>query len=135
MVPYLLVLFFQCHQRVSVRGGCSFIGLVLCSSAVPEALHHALFLIQHSYVRRVLPYCIHVLFTLFAYTVQTLLCTLLAYYPSSSSVATFQAVAYEYAVEMTYPLPEGTSATIINVVSQVSWTLLSCYSEWTKLVC
>ena len=44
----------------------------------------------------------------------------------------FQAVAYEYAVEMTYPLPEGTSANIVNVVSQVSWTLLSHYSARTE---
>ena len=34
-------------------------------------------------------------------------------------MASFQAVAYEYAVEMTYPLPEGTSAGLINVGSQV----------------
>ena len=39
--------------------------------------------------------------------------------PFSSSIVAFQAVAYEYAVEMTYPLPEGTSANIVNVVSQV----------------
>lgn len=31
----------------------------------------------------------------------------------------FQAVGYEYAVEMTYPLSEVTSATLLNVVSQV----------------
>ena len=35
------------------------------------------------------------------------------------SMASFQAVVYEYAVEMTYPLPEGTSAGLINVTSQV----------------
>ena len=29
------------------------------------------------------------------------------------------AVAYEYAVEMTYPLPEGTSAGLMNATSQV----------------
>jgi len=31
----------------------------------------------------------------------------------------FAAIAYEYAVEMTYPLPEGTSAGLVNVSSQV----------------
>lgn len=31
----------------------------------------------------------------------------------------FQAISYEYAVEMTYPLPEATSATLLNLVSQV----------------
>ena len=34
-------------------------------------------------------------------------------------MASFSAVAYEYAIEMTYPLPEGTSAGLINVGSQV----------------
>ena len=35
-------------------------------------------------------------------------------------MASFLAVAYEYAIEMTYPLPEGTSAGLINAGSQVS---------------
>ncbi len=34
-------------------------------------------------------------------------------------MASFQAVAYEYAIEMTYPLPEGTSSGLINSGSQV----------------
>ena len=34
-------------------------------------------------------------------------------------VKSFQAISYEYAVEMTYPLPEATSATLLNLVSQV----------------
>ena len=36
-----------------------------------------------------------------------------------ASLASYQAVSYEYAVEMTYPLPEATSAGLINVMSQV----------------
>ena len=32
---------------------------------------------------------------------------------------TIHAVAYEYAFEMTYPLPEGIPAGLINVSSQV----------------
>ena len=39
--------------------------------------------------------------------------------PHSVSMSGFQAVSYEYAVEMTYPLPEATSATLLNLVSQV----------------
>ncbi|XP_064393751.1 heme transporter FLVCR1-like [Halichondria panicea] len=35
------------------------------------------------------------------------------------SMASFLAVAYEYAIEMTYPLPEGTSAGLINAGSQL----------------
>ena len=38
---------------------------------------------------------------------------------SRISMSGFQAVSYEYAVEMTYPLPEATSATLLNLVSQV----------------
>ena len=44
--------------------------------------------------------------------------------PFSASVIAFQAVSYEYAVEMTYPLPEGTSGNIVNVVSQVGLILV-----------
>ena len=36
------------------------------------------------------------------------------------SMASFQAVAYEYAIEMTYPLAEGTSSGLVNLGSQVS---------------
>ena len=37
-----------------------------------------------------------------------------------ASIASFQAVGYEYAVEMTYPdLPEGTSGGLVNFTSQV----------------
>ena len=36
----------------------------------------------------------------------------------------FQAISYEYAVEMTYPLPEATSATLLNLVSQVITMIL-----------
>ena len=32
---------------------------------------------------------------------------------------TFQAIGYEYTVEMTYPLPEGMSASVLNAFSQV----------------
>ena len=174
-----MLLSLQCHQCVCVCGGCSFIGLVLCSSAVPEALYHALFLIQPSYVSEDTRDCAP---TTFIYTIaytttylhitgihyyvlahywNTLLCTctlleytttylhitgihyyvlahywntlLLAHYcPTSSSIVSFQAISYEYAVEMTYPLPEGTSANIVNVVSQVS-TILSCYSTVYEL--
>lgn len=35
------------------------------------------------------------------------------------SMASFQAVAYEYAIEMTYPLAEGTSSGLVNLGSQV----------------
>lgn len=38
----------------------------------------------------------------------------------SASFSSFIAVALEYAVEMTYPLPEGTSAGLLSVVSMVS---------------
>lgn len=34
------------------------------------------------------------------------------------SVTSFQAIVYEYAAEMTYPLPEGTSGGLVNWVSQ-----------------
>ena len=37
-----------------------------------------------------------------------------------ASVTAFQAIAYEFAAEMTYPVPEGTSGGLINWVSQVS---------------
>ncbi len=44
---------------------------------------------------------------------------------------TFQAIAYEYTVEMTYPLPEAMSASLLNGFSQVctmprmlAWVLL-----------
>lgn len=37
----------------------------------------------------------------------------------SASVTAFQAIVYEYAAEMTYPLPEGTSGGLVNWVSQV----------------
>ena len=36
-----------------------------------------------------------------------------------ASVIGFQALVYEYAAEMTYPLPEGTSGGLVNWVSQV----------------
>lgn len=36
-----------------------------------------------------------------------------------ATLSPFQGVAYEYAIEMTYPLPEGTSAGIMNMASQV----------------
>ena len=36
-----------------------------------------------------------------------------------ATTTSFMAVAYEYAVEMTYPLPEGTSAGLMNATSQV----------------
>lgn len=37
-----------------------------------------------------------------------------------ASIASFQAVGYEYAVEMTYPdLHEGTSGGLVNFTSQV----------------
>lgn len=40
-----------------------------------------------------------------------------------ASIASFQAVGYEYAVEMTYPdLPEGTSGGLVNFTSQVILT-------------
>ena len=32
----------------------------------------------------------------------------------------FQAIAYEYAVEMTHPLPEGTAVGLLNFVTMVS---------------
>ena len=38
--------------------------------------------------------------------------------PHRISMSDFQAISYEYAVEMTYPLPEATSATLLNLVSQ-----------------
>ncbi len=38
---------------------------------------------------------------------------------SRAGLSSYQGIAYEYAVEMTYPLPEATSAGLINVVSQV----------------
>ena len=34
-------------------------------------------------------------------------------------IAAYQGVSYEYAVEMTYPLPEGTSAGLINFSGMV----------------
>lgn len=41
-------------------------------------------------------------------------------YVHRASIASFQAVGYEYAVEMTYPdLPEGTSGGLVNFTSQV----------------
>ena len=36
-----------------------------------------------------------------------------------AATTSFAAIAYEYAVEMTYPLPESTSAGLVNVSSQV----------------
>ena len=36
-----------------------------------------------------------------------------------ATTTSFMAIAYEYAVEMTYPLPEGTSAGLMNASSQV----------------
>ena len=116
-----LALLLQCHQRVSVCAGCCFIGLVLCSSAVPVAFHHALFFIQLAYVSEGTVNCMHTNCTL---------CILHVYiipHISSSSIVSFQAISYEYAVEMTYPLPEGTSATMVNVVSQVS--IIGMYIE------
>jgi hypothetical protein len=38
---------------------------------------------------------------------------------TGASVIGFQALVYEYAAEMTYPLPEGTSGGLVNWVSQV----------------
>ena len=53
----------------------------------------------------------------------------------SSSVTGFQAVVYEYAAEMTYPLQEGISGGLVNWVSQVQSE--SNYSRislsWTPL--
>ena len=41
-----------------------------------------------------------------------------------ASIASFQAVGYEYAVEMTYPdLPEGTSGGLVNFTSQVIFNM------------
>lgn len=37
----------------------------------------------------------------------------------STSISSVQAVCYEFAVEMTYPLSEGVSAGLINFTSQV----------------
>ena len=36
------------------------------------------------------------------------------------TVPIFQAISYEYTVEMTYPVPEATSASVLNAFSQVS---------------
>ena len=41
------------------------------------------------------------------------------FYACRASVVAFQALVYEYAAEMTYPLPEGTSGGLVNWVSQV----------------
>ena len=38
----------------------------------------------------------------------------------SASVTSFQVIALEYSVEMTYPLPEGTSAGLLNLFGLVS---------------
>ena len=49
-----------------------------------------------------------------------------------ASIASFQAVGYEYAVEMTYPdLPEGTSGGLVNFTSQVQIyaTCTSCLAS------
>jgi len=43
------------------------------------------------------------------------------FYPTfRASVTAFQAIAYEFVAEMTYPVPEGTSGGLMNWVSQVS---------------
>lgn len=48
----------------------------------------------------------------------------------SASIASFQAVGYEYAVEMTYPdLPEGTSGGLVNFTSQVAITIIVLYTR------
>ncbi len=39
-----------------------------------------------------------------------------------ASMASYQAVCYEYAVEMTYPLPESVSSSLMNIMSQVNDT-------------
>ena len=44
---------------------------------------------------------------------------LMQLYMHRASFCAFQAVGYEYAVEMTYPLPEGISAGLLNALSQV----------------
>ena len=36
------------------------------------------------------------------------------------STTAYQAIAYEYAIEMTHPLPEGTAAGLLNFVGMVS---------------
>ena len=42
--------------------------------------------------------------------------------PLRGGMTAYQAVAYEYAIEMTYPLPEGTAAGLLNFVAMVSST-------------
>lgn len=46
----------------------------------------------------------------------------------SGIINTFQGVAYEYGVEMTYPVPESISASILNVSSQV-------FMLYTQYIC
>lgn len=41
-----------------------------------------------------------------------------------ASFSSFQVVALEYAVEMTYPLPEGTSAGLLSFVAMTTSTIL-----------
>ena len=54
-------------------------------------------------------------------TITTFLCRL--------TVPIFQAISYEYTVEMTYPIPEATSASVLNAFSQVSTLSESCDSS------
>ena len=48
------------------------------------------------------------------------------YITCSVSVSAYLGIAYEYAVEMTYPLPKPVSASLVNVVSQVSAYVCVC---------
>ena len=55
----------------------------------------------------------------------------------SASISSVQAVCYEFAVEMTYPLSEGVSAGLINFTSQVgvcvcvNTTSINLYNYYT----
>ena len=50
-------------------------------------------------------------------------CVIIFFYLNSASLSSTQAICYEFAVEMTYPLPEGVSAGLINFVSQVYYII------------
>ena len=41
------------------------------------------------------------------------------YIPIRASISAFQSIAFEYAAEMTYPVPEGISGGLMNWLTQV----------------
>ena len=60
-------------------------------------------------------------------------CALRSYLSCRALIPTFMAISYEYTVEMTYPIPEGMSAAVLNAFSQVDLSSHTCPLKKKKI--